>query len=172
MSDFAQDFFKFISRGNVIDLAVGIIIGNAFTAIVTSLVDDMISPILGLMGNKDLAAYNAVMRPGLSGNTSYPTPAQAKADQAITLAWGNFINSIINFFLIAIVVFLMIKFIGLFYRKKESIVQVCWWCREPLKGDARRCDNCGSVIPSRAQEKVMEVMEKVGPPVACRCGAS
>lgn len=89
----------------------------------------MISPILGLMGSKDLAAYNTVMRAGLSGNSSYPTPAQAKADAAITLAWGSFLNSIVNFLIISFAVFNMIKVIGLFYRKKQAVMTTCFWCK-------------------------------------------
>lgn len=142
------------------DLAVGIIVGNAFTAIVNSLVNDMISPILGLMGNKELSAYNTVMRPGLSGNTSYPTPAQAKADGAISLAWGSFIEAIINFFIISLVVFLMVKLIGLFYRKKETVSLVCFWCLNELKAGSRRCGNCGSTIPTKEQENAISALEK------------
>ncbi|KAI9001791.1 hypothetical protein DFJ74DRAFT_697225 [Hyaloraphidium curvatum] len=160
MSEFAQDFFKFISRGNVVDLAVGVIVGQAFTAIVNSLVNDMISPILGLIGNKSLSEINTVMRAGLSGNMSYPSPAQAKLDQAITLAWGNFLNTIINFFIIALVVFGMVKFMGLFYRKKETIVLVCFWCKEDVQADARRCGKCGSTLPTKEQEKAILALEK------------
>jgi large conductance mechanosensitive channel len=145
---------------NVIDLAVGIIIGNAFTAIVNSLVNDIISPILGLMGSRALSEYNAVMRAGLSGNTSYPTPAQAKADQAITLAWGAFVEAIINFFIIAFVVFLIVKLISLFYRKKETVALVCFWCLHELKGGARRCGACGSTVPTKEQETAITALEK------------
>ncbi len=87
-----EDFLKFISRGNVIDMAIGIIMGNAFTAIVNSIVNDIISPLIGAAIGINLADANAVLRPGLSGATVYPTPEQAKADKAVTLAWGNFVQ--------------------------------------------------------------------------------
>jgi large conductance mechanosensitive channel len=87
-----HDFVTFISRGNVIDMAIGIIMGNAFTAIVNSIVNDIISPLIGAAIGINLADANSVLRPGLSGATTYPTPEQARADKAVTVAWGNFIQ--------------------------------------------------------------------------------
>ena len=93
MKKFMEEFKKFISRGNVMDMAVGIIIGGAFTAIVTSLVNDIINPVLGVFGGKDLSQLSIPL----------------KGDAAIN--YGNFIASIINFLIMAFVIFVIIKVI-------------------------------------------------------------
>jgi len=100
-----DEFKKFIARGNVIDLAVGIVIGAAFTAIVQSLVKDIVNPLLGIVtGNLDFSNYFMA----LNGRT-YETLAQAREAGAPVLAWGSFITAIINFMIIAWAVFLLIK---------------------------------------------------------------
>ncbi|KRM67931.1 large-conductance mechanosensitive channel protein MscL [Apilactobacillus ozensis] len=97
-----KEFKNFISRGNVIDLAVGVIIGSAFTAIVKSLTDDLINPIIGIfLGKVDLS--NLVLKVG-----------------SAQLKYGSFINSVINFLIIAFVVFILIKIINSFVKKKEE----------------------------------------------------
>lgn len=97
------EFKEFISRGSVLDLAVGVIIGAAFTAIVNSLVGDIVMPFIGwLMGGRDLSKYQLALGP----------------DNAIM--YGSFIQSIINFLLIAITVFIIVKSINKFQRKKEE----------------------------------------------------
>ncbi len=102
MKKFLDEFKAFISRGNVIDMAVGIIVGSAFTAIVNSLVKDLIMPIIGLItGGIDFTALSF----GWKG-------AQ--------IAYGNFIQAVISFLIIAFVVFCMIKLISLFQKKKED----------------------------------------------------
>jgi len=99
------EFKKFIARGNVIDLAVGIVIGAAFTAIVQSLVKDIVNPLLGVVtGNLDFSNYFVA----LNGQV-YETLAKAREEGAPVLAWGSFITAIINFMIIAWVVFLLIK---------------------------------------------------------------
>jgi len=93
-----QEFKDFIAKGNVMDMAVGIIMGAAFTAIVTSLVDDLINPIIGLfMGGVDFSSMGTTLGDG---------------DNAAFLAWGNFIMAIINFLIIAWVVFLLVKMVN------------------------------------------------------------
>ncbi len=100
-----DEFKKFIARGNVIDLAVGIVIGAAFTAIVQSLVKDIVNPLLGIVtGNLDFSNYFMA----LNGRT-YETLALAREAGAPVLAWGSFITTIINFMIIAWAVFLLIK---------------------------------------------------------------
>ena len=100
-----DEFKKFIARGNVIDLAVGIVIGAAFTAIVQSLVKDVVNPILGVVtGNLDFSNYFLA----LNGQV-YETLAQAREAGAPVLAWGSFVTAIINFMIIAWAVFLLIK---------------------------------------------------------------
>ena len=100
-----DEFKKFIARGNVIDLAVGIVIGAAFTAIVQSLVKDIVNPLLGVVtGNLDFSNYFVA----LNGQV-YETLAKAREEGAPVLAWGSFITAIINFMIIAWAVFLLIK---------------------------------------------------------------
>ncbi len=103
------EFKEFIARGSVIDLAVGVIIGSAFTAIVNSLVDDIVMPVIGVItGGIDFSNLKYVITPAV-GDT---------AESAI--CYGNFLQNIINFLLIAIVVFIMVKFINKFHRKNDA----------------------------------------------------
>lgn len=107
-SGIIAEFRQFISRGNVVDLAVGVIIGSAFTAIVKSLVDDLVMPLIGwLIGGIDFTSLRLVIREASEG-----------VEEA-ALNYGNFIQSVVNFLLIAAVVFLMVKAINSFHRKKE-----------------------------------------------------
>lgn len=107
-SGIVAEFRQFISRGNVVDLAVGVIIGSAFTAIVKSLVDDLVMPLIGwLIGGIDFTSLRLVIREASEG-----------VEEA-ALNYGNFIQSVVNFLLIAAVVFLMVKAINSFHRKKE-----------------------------------------------------
>lgn len=113
-----QEFKAFISRGNVVDLAVGVIIGTAFTAIVTSLVSDILMPIIGLLtGGVDFTNWFV----NLSG-TKHPTLAEAQKAGAATLNYGVFINAIIKFIIIAWAVFLLVKAVNQVstLRKKEE----------------------------------------------------
>lgn len=106
---FVAEFKEFISRGSVIDLAVGVIIGGAFTAIVTSLVNDIIMPIIGLLfGGIDFTSLRYVI-----------TPAAGDTPEA-AICYGNFIQSVVNFLLIALVIFTVVKAINSFHRKKEE----------------------------------------------------
>ena len=103
------EFKKFISRGNVLDLAVGVIIGGAFTSIVNSLVNDIIMPIVGILfGGVDFTELRYVI-----------TPATADMPE-VAIYYGNFIQNVVDFFLVALVVFIMLKAINRFYRKKEE----------------------------------------------------
>lgn len=100
-----QEFKDFIAKGNVMDMAVGIIIGAAFTAIVTSLVGDLINPIISLfMGGVDFAGQYVLL-----GDGEYASIADAEEAGAAVFAWGRFIMAILNFLIIAFVVFLLVK---------------------------------------------------------------
>ncbi|GGO61151.1 large conductance mechanosensitive channel [Roseovarius pacificus] len=100
-----QEFKDFISKGNVMDMAVGIIIGAAFTAIVTSLVGDLINPIISLfMGGVDFAGQYVLL-----GDGDYASIADAEEAGAAVFAWGRFIMAVLNFLIIAFVVFLLVK---------------------------------------------------------------
>ncbi len=110
MKKFIEEFKAFIAKGNVIDMAVGIIIGSAFTAIVTSLVDDMLMPIIGaIIGGIDLSGLK------------WEIPWSLFDDQApAVICFGSFIQAIINFLLIALCVFILVKVVGKFIKKKEA----------------------------------------------------
>lgn len=103
------EFKEFISRGNVMDLAVGVIIGSAFTAIVNSLVNDMLMPVIGLIsGGIDFSGLKLVLTPAVGD-----TPE-------VTLCYGSFLQSILNFLLVALALFLLVKALNAFRRKKEE----------------------------------------------------
>jgi large conductance mechanosensitive channel len=111
-----KEFKEFISRGSVIDLAVGIIIGAAFTAIVNSLVNDIIMPPIGLLlGGIDFTNFFIILK-----GTSQGTLKATQDSGAVVIAYGQFINSVIKFVIVALAVFLLIKQVNLFVRKKEA----------------------------------------------------
>ena len=136
MKAFIAEFKKFIARGNVMDMAVGIIIGGAFTAIVTSLVDDMLMPVLSLIvGGFDFNALCIVLGEG---------------EDAATLNYGSFIAAIINFLLISVVIFMLIKGINKLSVKKEEAAapttKECPFCKEQIAISAVRCPHCTSEL--------------------------
>ena len=107
-----KEFKEFIARGNVVDLAVGVIVGAAFGAITKSLVDDLVMPLIGLIvGKVDFANLFVTLSPGKLPSGVH-TLAEAKAAGAVTVNYGLFINAVINFFLIAFAVFLLVKFVN------------------------------------------------------------
>ena len=106
---FIAEFKKFISRGSVIDLAVGVIIGSAFTEIVTSLVNDIVMPAIGcIFGGIDFTSLKYVI-----------TPASGDVAEA-AIYYGNFIQSVVNFLLVALVIFMVVKTINRFHKKKQD----------------------------------------------------
>lgn len=135
MKTFMAEFKKFVARGNVMDMAVGIIIGGAFTAIVTSLVDDVLMPVLSLLtGGFDFNALCIVLGEG---------------ENAATLNYGSFIAAIINFLLISLVIFMLIKAINKLSVKKEETpasTKECPFCKEQIAVSAVRCPHCTSEL--------------------------
>ncbi len=113
---FITEFKEFISRGNVVDLAVGLIIGSAFTAIVTSLVNNIIMPAVGMItGGIDFSNLKIVLKEAVVGADGLIDPTTE-----VAIGYGTFISTIINFILVALSVFILIKVIGKFRRKKEE----------------------------------------------------
>src|ERR671924_1538442 len=105
-----KEFKAFAMRGNVLDLAVGIIIGGAFGVIVKSLVDDVIMPPVGLaLGNVDFANLFILLKPGAKASPPYPTLADAQAAGAVTINYGQFLNTVITFLIVAFAVFLIVR---------------------------------------------------------------
>ena len=147
-----KDFKAFIMRGNVVDMAVGIIIGAAFGAIVTSLVKDVIMPPIGLaLGNVDFSNMFVVLKEGTAA-APYESLAAAQAAGAVTINYGLFINTIIIFLIIALVVFFFIvRPIAKMQAKKVEApaaptTKECPFCFTSIPIKATRCPNCTSPL--------------------------
>jgi large conductance mechanosensitive channel len=137
-----KEFREFATRGNVVDLAVGVIIGAAFGKIVSSLVNDIIMPPIGLvLGEVDFS--NLFLN--LSRDKHYDSLAAAKAAGAPTLNYGIFINNIIDFAIVAFVIFLLIKQINRF-KKVEVTKKDCPYCCTSVPLKATRCPDCTSQL--------------------------
>ncbi len=138
-----KEFKEFAMRGSMIDLAVGIIIGAAFGKIVTSLVNDIIMPPIGLLlGKVDFS--NLFIN--LSGKT-YNTLSEAKAAGAATINYGLFLNTVIDFLIVAFVIFFIIRQINRLKRKQEAppvTTRECPFCYSAIPIKAMRCPNCTS----------------------------
>jgi len=140
---FFKDFLKFINKGNVIDLATGVVIGAAFTKIVNSIVDDLFSPIIGLAtGKVDFTETFAVLKAG--NKTKYSTREEAKNDGAVTLNYGNFLQTLINFIIVGFCVYLVVKLVSVVWRKSEeaSTDWPCPRCKQMNKLGATKCCAC------------------------------
>lgn len=138
---FFGEFKKFILRGNVMDMAVGVIIGGAFTAIVTSLNKDILTPILGIFGGTDFSNLYVVLGEG---------------EEAPMLMYGNFITAVLNFLITAFVIFCLVKTINAvndkLSKKKEEeapaapVTKTCPYCKSEIAIDATRCPHCTSQL--------------------------
>ncbi len=148
-----KDFKAFILRGNVVDLAVGIIIGVAFGAIVSSFVNDVLMPPIGLgLGNMDFSNLIVVLREGATPGP-YASLEAAKAAGATTINYGVFINTIINFLIIAAVVFFfVVRPITRLHARKQAAeapapaTKECPFCFTAIPAKATRCPNCTSEL--------------------------
>lgn len=144
-----KEFEEFAMKGNVLDMAIGIILGLAFGKIVTSLVNDIIMPPIGmLLGDVDFT--NLFI--SLSGQ-SYATLAEAQAAGAPTINYGVFINAIIDFLIVAFVIFLLVKQVNKMKRKEEAAppnAKDCPYCKESIPLQATRCPHCTSELGGRS----------------------
>lgn len=135
MKKFLNEFKEFIMRGNVLDLAVAVIIGAAFQNIVTSLCDDLISPLLGMLGGMNFDAYSFTVL-------------------GTTFSYGKFLTAVINFIIMAFVIFLLVKGVNKLthLRKKEEPAQeapktkICPYCKSEIDALATKCPHCTSDI--------------------------
>ena len=147
-----QEFRKFIMRGNVLDLAVAVVIGAAFGAIVKSFVDDILMPPIGLLlGRVDFSNIFAVLKAG-SPAGPYDTLAAAKEAGAVTMNFGVFINAIISFLIVALAIFLVVKGANALQREKEAVpapaptTKQCPHCFTDIPIPATRCPHCTSEL--------------------------
>lgn len=149
---FFSEFKKFIMRGNVIDLAVGVIIGGAFQKIVNSLVNDVVMPLISLLtGGVDFNNWFLVL-----GEGDFATAADAKAAGVATLNYGTFIGTALDFLIMALVIFVFIKIINtvsdkLKKEKAEEVpaaptTKVCPYCKSEIDIAATKCPHCTSEV--------------------------
>ena len=140
---FIAEFKQFILRGNVLDMAIGVIIGGAFTAIVTSLNQDILTPLLGLIGGTDF---------------THLMYALGEGEEAPVLMYGNFITAVINFLITALAIFVFIKIINgitnkLSKREEEAApaptTKKCPYCKSDIDLEATRCPHCTSVLEEK-----------------------
>lgn len=141
-----KEFKEFSMKGNVVDLAVGVIIGGAFGKIVSSLVNDIIMPLIGLLiGKIDFTNLFIIL-----GSEKFKTLDEAKKAGVATINIGLFLNNIIDFLIIAFSIFIVIKQINRFSRKKEqpapAKTKICNYCCSEIHIDASRCPKCTSVL--------------------------
>ena len=146
-----EDFKKFVMRGNVIDMAVGIIIGAAFGSIINSLVADILMPPIGLvLGNVDFSNLFLVLKEGKVA-APYVSLASAKAAGAVTINAGLFVNAIISFLIVAFAMFSLIRSMNKLYRQKEAPLAAptskdCPYCLSMIPIKATRCAHCTSEL--------------------------
>lgn len=150
-----KDFKEFAVRGNVIDMAVGIIIGAAFTSIVQSLVKDILMPPLGLITTEiDLSRAFLVLREG-TPPAPYASLQAAQDAGAILLRFGAFLNALISFIFVAFAVFLLVRYINKLKSPKKSPESVspkfkkCPYCYSDISVEATRCPNCTSKLEEK-----------------------
>jgi large conductance mechanosensitive channel len=146
-----REFKEFAMRGNVLDLAIGIVIGAAFSTIVKSLVDDLIMPPIGLLlGKVDFSNLFLVLK---SGNPPgpYASLAAAKAAGAVSINYGAFVTTIINFLIVAFAVFLLVRGVNQLRRQEEAppaapTTKECPYCLSTIPSNAIRCAHCTSEL--------------------------
>ena len=152
---FLDEFKKFAMRGNVVDMAVGIVIGAAFGTIVKSFVDDVLMPPIGLLlGNVDFSNLFLTLKEGSKAAGPYASLAAAKAAGAVTLNLGIFINTVISFLIVAFAVFLVVKGMNKLQREEAPPPpdsKECPFCFSTIPIQASRCPHCTSVLTPEGQ---------------------
>ena len=142
------EFRKFAARGNVVDMAVGLILGAAFGAIVKSAVDDVLMPPVGLLtGGMDFSDQYVLLRAGDPAGP-YPSLEQAKAAGAVTLNYGLLVNNIVSFLLVAFAVYLLVRAVNRMRREEPPPpdTKSCPYCKTDIPLGAVRCPNCTSEL--------------------------
>jgi large conductance mechanosensitive channel len=137
-----KEFREFAMRGNVVDMAVGIIIGAAFGAIVKSLVDDVIMPPIGmLLGNVDFSNLYVVLKESATAAAPYASLVEAKKAGAVTLNYGVFINAVVSFTIVAFAVFMLVRTMNRLKAAEQTT---------PDEVTTKECPHCCSIIPLKA----------------------
>ena len=148
-----KEFKDFVLRGNVLDMAVGVIIGAAFGAIVKSLVDDLLMPLVGLfLGGADLSNLFVLLKAG-SPAGPYISLADAQAAGAVTLNYGLFVNQVVSFVIVAFVIFVIVRAVNRLRRQQEAApaaptTKECPYCLSTIPLGATRCPHCTSELPT------------------------
>ena len=158
MKKIIQEYKTFALKGNVFDMAIGIVIGGAFATITSSLVANIIAPLIGLLtSGVDMSNLFTVLKPGLEGG-QYLTIAEAKKDAAVVLNYGLFLNSVISFLIISWAVFFVVKGINRLREKEEKNTQKppvttkpCPFCYTTIHVAATRCPQCTSTLDTPPQ---------------------
>ena len=146
-----KEFKEFAMRGNVVDMAVGIVIGAAFGTIVKSFVDDVLMPPIGLLlGGVDFSNLFAVVKEGAPAGP-YASLVDAQAAGAVTLNYGLFINTVISFLIVAFAVFMVVKAMNAIKRQEEApaaepTTKTCEFCQTEIPIKATRCPHCTSQL--------------------------
>ena len=147
-----NEFKEFITKGNALDLAIGVVIGGAFSSIVNSLVSDLIMPLVGiLLGNVNFSDLFIQLNKADVSIPAGTTLAAAKEAGAVVFAYGNFITVIINFLIIAFVIFLIVKGINQLRKQEEkpaeaATTKACPFCKTEIPLEASRCPHCTSEL--------------------------
>ena len=150
MKAFFQEFKKFALRGNMIDMAVGVIIGGAFNGLVQSLINDIVMPLLSLVaGNLDFSNWFVTL-----DGSHYATLAEAQAAGVATLNYGTFLSGVLNFIIMAFVVFVMVKALNKLHKEPPKVVttKICPHCQSEISLKATRCPFCTSELSTEEQK--------------------
>ena len=140
-----SEFKQFIMRGNVMDMAIGVVVGGAFSSIVTSLVDDIIMPVISLATGKVNFSDLFI---SLNGE-SYPSLAAAREAGAAVFAYGNFIQTVINFLIIAFCIFMVVKALNKLQKpapEAAPTTKICPFCKSEINIEATKCAFCASEL--------------------------
>lgn len=149
-----KEFKAFVMRGNVMDLAVGVVIGAAFGAIVKSLVDDILMPPIGMVtGGLDFSNRFVLLKAGTKAAPPYATPAAAHDAGAVTLNYGAFLNNCITFLVVALAIFVVVRAVNRLYRQPAPPTpdtRPCPYCTMTVSLNATRCPHCTSELSGGA----------------------
>ena len=145
-----KEFKEFALRGNLIDFAVGLILGTAFAGLVNSFVKDVLMPPIGLIWGRDFTNLFAVLKEGANTPAPYASLQAAQDAGAVTLNYGAFINLVITFLIVAIVLFFLVKGFNHLRRSKEEVsTKDCPYCLTAVPLDATRCPACTSQLEAK-----------------------